>query len=172
MQQTSPKGRCRLLEYAAHPPGAGFYRIVIARELAGEPDIIAVARVHARDVSDLVIAAAVILRGRPVAVGTQSRRPWNDTAGVVAVDAVNAPDFRMRGGREQGNCDSHERQRIETHRNNLLKRMCRHWRRRNAGVKPPRATTACKLRLGGRARVRARAASVEAFEFLHPPSEA
>src|SRR6185503_8179718 len=60
------------------PPRALFHRIVTAREFAREADIVAVARDHARDPRDLVIALAMMLRGSAIAVGAQCRRPRND----------------------------------------------------------------------------------------------
>ena len=84
-------------EHRFHPPIAVPDRIVIAWKFAGEADVVAVARLDARDARDLVIAGAVMLRGVAVTVGAQGRRPGNDAAGVVAVDAVDAPDFRARG---------------------------------------------------------------------------
>src|SRR6185295_16569221 len=84
------------------PPVATLHRIIVAREFAREADIVAVARVHARDARKLVVAGAMMLRGLAVSIGAQLRRPRNDAAGIIAVDAEDAPHLGLsRGGEEQ-----------------------------------------------------------------------
>src|SRR5262245_11979628 len=73
---------------------------------------------HARDPRDTLIAVAMRLRGRVIAIGAQRRRPWNDAAGVVAIDPEYAPGLAVDRKRRHGAERQRERrnQQLRTHR--------------------------------------------------------